>query len=166
MVGGTDGVSEDRSQWATGRLLSTAARLTEQTWNARLRASDVSHAGLIVLHMLSQSPASQRELAGSQYLTEQTIGRTLAHLESTGHIARATDPTDRRRRVVEIAPAGRVLLIEMSGAGDQLTDRILAEAGVEPGSFRAGLQALIDAADAPEASDSFENAPEAGRGDV
>ena len=76
--------AEDRSGWATGRLLSTAARLTEQNWNARLRDSGVSHAGLIVLHMLSQGPASQRELAEGQFLTEQTIGRTLTHLESTG----------------------------------------------------------------------------------
>lgn len=141
--------AEDRSQWATGRLLSTAARLTEQAWNARLRASDVTHAGLVVLHMLSHSPASQRELAGSQYLTEQTIGRTLTHLESTGHVARVTDPADRRRRVAEITAPGRALLAGMSGTGDEMTDQILAGAGIDPGSFRAGLQALIDASDDP-----------------
>ncbi len=142
--------SEDRRTWATGRLLSTAARLTEQNWNARLRDSGVSHAGLIVLHVLSRGDASQRELAESQVLTEQTIGRTLAHLESTGHVGRATDPADRRRRVVQITDQGRELLAEISVSGDMLTDKVLEGGGVVPADFRASLQLLIDALDAPD----------------
>ncbi len=151
--------AEDRSGWATGRLLSTAARLTEQNWNARLRDSGVSHAGLIVLHMLSQGPASQRELAEGQFLTEQTIGRTLTHLESTGHVGRATDSADRRRRVVQITDPGRDLLSAISDSGDRLTDHVLLAGGVAPADFRAALQLLIDALDSPQP-------PEAPSGDA
>ncbi len=142
--------AEDRKSWATGRLLSTAARLTEQNWNARLRDSGVSHAGLIVLHVLSKGPASQRELADSQYLTEQTIGRTLTHLESTGHVGRAADPADRRRRVVQLTDQGRGLLAVISDSGDRLTDQVLQVGGIAPADFRAALQILIDALESPD----------------
>src|SRR6476659_10704739 len=97
---------QDRSEWVTGRLLCTAARLVEHSWNSRLRDHGVSHAGLIVLSTLGGGPASQRDLARDQHVTEQTIGRTIAHLESTGHMVRRSDPTDRRRRVVELAEPG------------------------------------------------------------
>ncbi len=145
--------AQDRSRWATGRLLSTAARLTEQAWNARLRASGVTHAGLIVLNVLTKGAASQRELAQSQFLTEQTIGRTLTHLESTGHVGRAIDPTDRRRRVVEITPAGRRLVETMTDTEGQITDVVLAAAGLAPAEFRSGLQALIDSLDTQDETD-------------
>ena len=90
----------------TGRLLGTAARLVEHSWNARLREHGVSHAGLIVLSTLGRGPTSQRDLADDQHVTEQTIGRTIAHLESTGHVIRRSDPADRRRRVVELTESG------------------------------------------------------------
>src|SRR4051794_2780281 len=77
-------VDHDRSSWVTGRLLGTAARLVEQSWNTRLREHGVSHAGLVVLSTLVAGPTSQRELAADQHVTEQTIGRTIAHLEGTG----------------------------------------------------------------------------------
>jgi DNA-binding MarR family transcriptional regulator len=106
----------DRLQWVTGRLLSTAARLVEQSWNARLRDYGVSHAGMIVLSTLARGAVGQRELAADQHVTEQTIGRTIAHLESTGHVRRTADPVDRRRRTVELTESGAGLLTTCSTA--------------------------------------------------
>ena len=139
--------ADERAEWSTGRLLSTAARLTEQAWNERLRARGVSHAGLILVSLLVAGPASQRELAASQFLTEQTIGRTIGHLESTGHLTRTTDAADRRRRVVALTERGRALLAELSTDADVLTDTAVAAAGVDPGVFRSGLQAIIERLD-------------------
>jgi DNA-binding MarR family transcriptional regulator len=133
----------DRGQWATGRLLATAARLVEQSWNARLREHGVSHAGMIVLATVSRRPVGQRELARDQHVTEQTIGRTIAHLESTGHIRRSTDPDDRRRRTVELTPPGATLLAEISDRGERLTDDVLRAAAVDIPQFRHALEALI-----------------------
>lgn len=140
---------DERASWATGRLLSTAARLVEQSWNNRLRESRVSHAGVIVLSLLAGGPATQRELAGSQHLTEQTAGRTIAHLESTGHLRRTADPTDRRRRVVEITDGGLALLAEMYTASESFTDEVIAVGGGDVRSFRAVLQQLIATYEAP-----------------
>ena len=133
----------DRGHWATGRLLATAARLVEQAWNARLREHGVSHAGMIVLATVSRGPVGQRELARDQHVTEQTIGRTIAHLESTGHVRRGTDPADRRRRTVELTPPGTTLLAEISDRGERLTDDILRAAAVDIPQFRHALEALI-----------------------
>ena len=44
--------------WPTGRLLSTAARLVEHAWVEALEQLGLSHAGLIVLHVLGQGPLS------------------------------------------------------------------------------------------------------------
>lgn len=137
----------DRDEWVTGRLLGTAARLVEHSWNARLREHGVSHAGLIVLSTLGRGPTSQRDLADDQHVTEQTIGRTIAHLESTGHVIRRSDPTDRRRRVVELTASGSTLLAEMFDTGERLTDDILTSAGVDVAQFRGTLKTLISAMD-------------------
>jgi DNA-binding MarR family transcriptional regulator len=137
----------ERDEWVTGRLLGTAARLVEHAWNTRLREHGVSHAGLIVLTTLGRGPTSQRDLAGDQHVTEQTIGRTIAHLESTGHVLRRSDPTDARRRVVELTETGAGLLGEMFDTGERLTDDILDAAGVDIVQFRHTLTLLIRALD-------------------
>jgi DNA-binding MarR family transcriptional regulator len=137
----------DRDDWVTGRLLGTAARLVEHSWNARLREHGVSHAGLIVLSTLGHGPTSQRDLADDQHVTEQTIGRTIAHQESTGHVIRRSDPADRRRRVVELTDAGSTLLAEMFETGERLTDDILTSAGADMQQFRSRLETLIRSMD-------------------
>lgn len=136
-----------REEWVTGRLLGTAARLVEHSWNVRLREHGVSHAGLIVLSTLGRGPTSQRDLADDQHVTEQTIGRTIAHLESTGHVARRSDPVDRRRRVVQLTASGASLLAEMFETGERLTDDILIAADVDVPQFRRTLKTLIEAMD-------------------
>jgi len=136
-----------RDDWVTGRLLATAARLVEHAWNARLRADGVSHAGLIVLSTLGRGPSSQRELAADQHVTEQTIGRTIAHLEATGHVIRRSDPADRRRRLVGLTESGSGLLAEMFDTGERLTDDILRAEGVDVPQFRKALTTLISAID-------------------
>jgi DNA-binding MarR family transcriptional regulator len=137
----------DRDQWVTGRLLGTAARLVEHSWNVRLREHGVSHAGLIVLSTLGCGPTGQRDLAADQHVTEQTIGRTIAHLESTGHVVRELDPADRRRRVVALTESGATLLSEMFDTGERITDDILRAAGVDIAQFRRTLETLIQAMD-------------------
>ena len=58
-----DAVGEGMSDWPTGRLLSTAARLVEHAWVEVLDELGLTHAGLIVLHVLGEGPFSQRDLA-------------------------------------------------------------------------------------------------------
>ncbi len=55
--------SDGMDQWPTGRLLSTAARLVEHSWEDILRSQNMTHAGLICLHTIAGRPASQRDIA-------------------------------------------------------------------------------------------------------
>lgn len=144
--------SADRSDWVTARLLSTAARVVEHAWTNSLRDHGISHAGVIVLSTLAGGAASQRELADAGHVTEQTMGRTLTHLERTGHVRRSTDADDRRRRLVKLTPAGAHTLAEIAGRGERFTHDVLGPTGYDRDRFRATLEALIDAFDGPGAA--------------
>jgi len=101
-----DPVGEGISDWPTGRLLSTAARLVEHAWVEVLDELGLTHAGLIVLHLLGDGPFSQRELARSARVETQTMSRTLERLEREGYVTRARDPKDARKHLVTRTEAG------------------------------------------------------------
>jgi DNA-binding MarR family transcriptional regulator len=86
--------------WPTGRLLSTASRLVEHAWADSLTALGLTHAGLIVLHLLDAGGRSQTELARAARVETQTMSRTLDRLEREGYVARSRHETDARRHVV------------------------------------------------------------------
>lgn len=100
------GDPETMATWPTGRLLSTAARLLEHVWLDELDKLGLSYAGLIVLHLLKDGPASQTELARKARVENQTMSRTLSRLERQGYVARESDASDRRRHVVSRTPSG------------------------------------------------------------
>ena len=92
--------------WPTGRLLSTAARLVEHAWVAALDRLGLTHAGLIVLHLLGAGPLSQTELAHAARVQAQTMSRTLQRLEREGYVVRTRDEHDARRHSVARTDAG------------------------------------------------------------
>jgi DNA-binding MarR family transcriptional regulator len=92
--------------WPTGRLLSTAARLVEHAWVEALERLGLTHAGLIVLHLLDDGTLSQTELARNARVEVQTMSRTLERLEREGFIVREKHPLDGRRHVVARTAAG------------------------------------------------------------
>ena len=74
-------------RWPTGRLLSTAARLVEHSWNEKLGAIGLTHAGVIAMEVLySNGPMTQAQLAQLVRVQAQTMGKTLSRLEAHGHI--------------------------------------------------------------------------------
>jgi DNA-binding MarR family transcriptional regulator len=92
--------------WPTGRLLSTASRIVEHAWLEALGSLGLSHAGLIVLHLLEAGPTTQVDLAARARVEAQTMSRTLNRLEREGFVRRRADADDRRRRLVERTPEG------------------------------------------------------------
>lgn len=102
--------------WPTGRLLSAAARRIERAWDEYLTQWDLSHASLPVLVVLTQGPLSQREIAATMHVTEQSVGRIVRSLETRAYITRQPHDTDRRRRVVAITNKGRRALTDLNKA--------------------------------------------------
>lgn len=104
---GDDG--DRMATWPTGRLLSTAARMVEHAWVEALDREGITHAGLIVLHLLDGGPLSQTELAARARVETQTMSRTVERLERDGLVERTRDPADRRRFAVAITASGRAV---------------------------------------------------------
>ncbi|MEH0109189.1 MarR family transcriptional regulator [Tersicoccus sp. MR15.9] len=99
------------SLWPTSRLLSTAARLVEHSWNENLASIGVTHAGVIALDVLATyGPMTQARLASLVKVQAQTMGKTLHRLQIHGHVSRQRDEQDRRSHVVTITDAGRTAL--------------------------------------------------------
>ena len=82
--------------WPTGRLLSTASRMVEHAWLEALSALGLSHAGLIVLHLLEDGPSTQVDLAVRARVEAQTMSRTLHRLEREGFVRRRAPRSSRR----------------------------------------------------------------------
>jgi MarR family transcriptional regulator, organic hydroperoxide resistance regulator len=128
--------------WPTGRLLVTAARLAEHRWNAHLAAHGLSHAALVVLHLLESGPRPQRDLAEQCQVEAQTMSRTLERMERTGLVRRAPDPDDRRRRQVTRTDAGARAF---AGAADpDFAERLLLDEDPDRETFRRVLVSMVE----------------------
>jgi DNA-binding MarR family transcriptional regulator len=133
--------ASDAAEWSLGRLLSTAARLVEQDWNSWLASRDLTHAGLLALHVLTRAPHTQRELAAACMVEEQTMNRVLGRLARAGYVSRQRDPADRRRLIVRATATGQHAYraaIDTDIANTIITDRV-----TEPEILRHQLVQLV-----------------------
>ncbi|MBE0011067.1 MarR family winged helix-turn-helix transcriptional regulator [Arthrobacter sp. AET 35A] len=131
----------DLEQWSTGRLLNTAARLSENALNQALVRSGVTQAGLTILRVLEEhGQMSQNTLAAMMHVQPQTIGKALERLESSQHVCRTPGAQDHRVRIVSTSQKGR-------GALDQanIVERSLElPDAAQIQALRAGLRTIID----------------------
>ncbi|WP_413228300.1 MarR family winged helix-turn-helix transcriptional regulator [Arthrobacter sp. AET 35A] len=136
----------DLEHWSTGRLLSTAARLYETSFNHALTGVGVSHAGLSVLRVLEvQEKISQHELAGILHVQPQTMGKTIERLELTQHLFRTRSTADRRMQVVSITDKGR----DAVKFAHTIEDSLGAPDDVPVEELRSSLEAIIDQLSSP-----------------
>jgi DNA-binding MarR family transcriptional regulator len=110
----------DIAQWPTNRLLNTAARLSSNQENERLRRLGTTHAGLLTLRILGRtSPVTQVELARELRVQAQTTGKLLERLEVRGLIHRTRSDDDRRVFFVHLTPAGEAILQQAQAMEDE-----------------------------------------------
>jgi DNA-binding MarR family transcriptional regulator len=134
---------DDLDDWPTGRLLSTAARLVEGAWSARLAERGLTHAGLMAMHELHVHGALPLlDLASGCQVTAQTMTRTVDRLERDGMVVRGRDTRDRRRVRVALTADGEAALAEasdMSAAEPELLGGL-----VDLAALRANLVAIVE----------------------
>lgn len=140
-------------RWPTGRLLSMAARLVEQSWEHVLREYNMSSAGLVVLHVVASGPATQREIAHACRVTDQTASRTIERLERLGYVTRQIDPRDERRKSVSRTPSGRKVYEALLDR-EQNDPALIAAIGDHEPALRGHLMELIRAQQAPASPDA------------
>ena len=121
------------------RLLSTAARMLEHSWNEGLAVLGLTHAGLIALDILeSRGSIPQNQIAALSRVQSQTMGKTLGRLEAHGHITRQRGWPDGRSVSVSITDAGRQVLAEA-----RAVERQLMIDAVDPVNLRSYLTDMI-----------------------
>ncbi len=135
--------SDDLARWPTGRLLSTAARLVEGAWTARLAEQGLTHAGLMALHELGhEAPMAVHDLAARCQVTPQTMTRTVDRLERDGLVERNRALADRRSVEVSLTEPGRAAYdqaVDMSAAEPDLLGEV-----VDLPLLRANLVAIVE----------------------
>lgn len=136
----TVGMPEIRN-WSINRLLSTAARMLEYSWNAQLKSLGLTHAGVTALDVIArEGMISQVKVASLVGVQAQTMGKTLARLEAHGHVFRTRNTIDRRSYLLGITEEGRRVLAEAENI-----DRVLGSAGeLSNPEFREMLVHIIE----------------------
>jgi DNA-binding MarR family transcriptional regulator len=134
-------------QWPDAAVCETATRLRVGIGAFKRRTQEALSEGeltvpqLTALSRLDRLGASTTaELARREQITPQGMGATIASLEQLNLIVRQPDPTDRRRAILTLTPAGRAVI----GSGrNRIVDQVaivLAE------RFSAEEIATLDAA--------------------
>ncbi len=98
-------------------LLASELRVAVGQLIRRLRAEHrfpLMHASVLG-RLDREGPRSTVELAAAERVRPQSMGQTLAELESQGLIAREPDASDKRRTLIELTDAGRAALAEDRG---------------------------------------------------
>lgn len=139
---GPTGAVDDLSRWATGRLLSTAARLVEHAWDSHLARWELNHASFAVLWMLEGGAMTQRELAAAASVQDQTMSRVVERLERLGYVSRDRCPQDRRRVLVSLTATGRRVRDEAHDAA--AAEALVGDAVGDLARLRSDLVALVE----------------------
>lgn len=95
----------------TARLASDLRVVLGQLMR-RLRSEhrfSLSH-GAVLSRLDREGPRSVSELASAERIRPQSMAQTVGELEAEGLVSRRPDADDRRRAVVELTAAGRVVL--------------------------------------------------------
>jgi DNA-binding MarR family transcriptional regulator len=117
----------DRVLWNLGRASQQAQRLVRR----QMAAEDVRTQHYHVLVSLADDgEAAQGALADRIAFDRSDLVAVLDELEALGHVVRRSDPTDRRRNLVAITPAGETAVERMDrlifAAEAELLERLTA----------------------------------------
>jgi DNA-binding MarR family transcriptional regulator len=135
-----------RVAWLVGRASQQAQRLIQE----RLAGHELRKQHYGVLASLADlGPASQGPLADRLCLDRSDLVTFLDELETRGLVVRTADPTDRRRKIVELTPAGGQLLAGLDELVFAADEELLAGLSADE---RATLVRLLQRILPPETS--------------
>jgi DNA-binding MarR family transcriptional regulator len=127
-----------------------AVRLAVAIKRLRARFRQAAWAGVelpiahvaVIKRLRDEGPTTASELAAAEHVTHQAITQTLAALKRTGLVRAQADPTDGRKSVISVTPAGNRLFASAIASRDAWLARAI-ESVVSPRE-RAALEQSID----------------------
>ncbi len=89
--------------------LAREVRIASQALTRRVKENTLGLAPHLftVLVWLEAGPATAADLAGHERVSAPSMSKTVGELEERGYVARQTDPTDARAKIVTLTPSGR-----------------------------------------------------------
>jgi DNA-binding MarR family transcriptional regulator len=111
------------TSWLTGQLAGTGAALVADA----LAAEGLRRQHFTVLSALAERGAASQAALGRRLLIDRSdMHALLSDLEHDGLVARVRDPSDRRRILVELTPAGARALKRVDRRIDAAQDALVA----------------------------------------
>lgn len=133
---------------STWYLLAKAGTLAKQRWAAMLADFDVSPSQNKVLMTLSETgPVCQQFLAELIGVDPRNTVPIVESLVERGLVGREVDKADRRRRVLDLTPAGREITAQMASIGAEIEQDILNP--LSPAGQARLRRMLLEILDAP-----------------
>jgi DNA-binding MarR family transcriptional regulator len=102
-------------------------RLRDEVDNEQLTPSQLS----LISRLGKGGPATASALAAAERVRPQSVAATLAVLEERALVRRQQDPTDGRRQLVSLSPAGQALLTDRRRTTEEWLARALQETCTE-----------------------------------
>jgi DNA-binding MarR family transcriptional regulator len=125
------------------RILAAARHLyaaTERFDAAAARRLGTDRTALRAMNAMEAGALTPTELGRELGLTSGSVTALIDRLERAGHVGRVADPTDRRRRAVELMPAARAAADPLYGRLGQ--EIAAAFAGLDEPARDAAREAL------------------------
>jgi DNA-binding MarR family transcriptional regulator len=118
------------SDRVSAEIVRLVGQVRRRLWIAAARALAARGESIVAWSLVNRlaelGPLTQRELADASAQHPAGVSRQLDELERKGLTARGTDPTDRRRRRVELTAAGLRWFRQTKPLVDQATAPVLA----------------------------------------
>jgi DNA-binding MarR family transcriptional regulator len=128
-------------QRGTAWLLAGAGKLVLQRWAGMLARHELTSSQYKLLLALAETgPLGQQRLAELVGIDPRNAVPIIEASVTRGLLTRTVDPTDRRRRVLELAPDGRRLATELRALSAGIEDELLG--ALDPAD-RAALRRML-----------------------
>jgi len=115
-------------------------RLREAAWAGEVELPIAQVA--VLKRLLNDGPSTASTLAAAEHVTHQAITQTLAALKRAGLVRSAADPSDGRKSVISVTPAGNRLFESALASRDAWLARAIGHV-VSPRE-RAALEKSIE----------------------
>jgi DNA-binding MarR family transcriptional regulator len=112
---------------APGHLIRRAEQIHTRVWAATVDGTLTSPQFAVLTALAAEGALDQATIGEMVSLDRSTMADVAQRLEQRGWVTRGRDPADGRRRVLELTPDGRSVLVRVTPLVERLGDELLGD---------------------------------------